>query len=285
MTVADTPPLVHERAVISNYAQGIFWLRAIALLVDLVVIAGVDAAASYVFGVARAPNWTTTTFAGTITYGATYGIDSNQLLITWLVYFAVFEALFVATPGKWLLRLRVTDLNGRMPSLLAIAIRDVLRIVDNLPAIYVAGGLVALASPLRQRIGDQWGHTLVLPRSALAVPLLAGRQLRLRIVLFGLLLVGLLVFCSAFFYFGRPPLVIAGMVNAHQAPFTYGADRYTLSAPAWGTGTVAYHISYSYTVGIVGIPVQVCNATQTLRWQGIYGWQPGYAEVSCLPTR
>ncbi len=285
MTVAEPPPLTHERAVISNYAQRIFWLRAIALLVDLIVIAGVNAAAGYVFGVARGPNWTTTALAGGFTYGATYGIDSNQLLIIWLVYFPLFEALFAATPGKWLLRLRVTDVNGRMPSLLAIAIRDVLRIVDNLPALYLVGGLIALASPLRQRLGDQWGHTLVLSRGALAVPLLAGRQVWLRVGLFSLLVAGLLVYCGAFFYYGRPPLIIEGMVNAHQGPFTNGTDRYTLSAPMWGSGTVTYHISYSYSVGIPGIPVQLCNTTETLRWQGIYGWQPGYGEVNCLPTR
>ena len=39
---------------------------------------------------------------------------------------------------------------------------------------------------------------------------------------------------GAFFYYGRPPLVVQGMVNTQQMMFGDGVSAYTLSAPVWG---------------------------------------------------
>ena len=180
MAVAEPPPLGQEREVLSNDTPSIFWLRAIALVVDLVIISGISVVAGYVFGIARPVGWSTSALGG-----------------------------------------------------------------------------------------------------AFSGPLLAGRQLWLRVALFGLIFAALLVFCGAFFYYGRPALVIEGMVNAQQGPFA-NANPYSanVSALTWGNGTITYHVGYA-----TNTPSQYCNATETLRWQGIYGWQPGYGQVSCLPRR
>jgi uncharacterized RDD family membrane protein YckC/RNA polymerase subunit RPABC4/transcription elongation factor Spt4 len=77
-----------------------------------------------------------------------------------ILYFAVFEWLYGASPGKLILRLRVVREDGGRPSLWAALVRGGFRFVDGLffgiPAASAMG-----SSPLRQRIGDRFAHTVV----------------------------------------------------------------------------------------------------------------------------
>jgi len=65
------------------------------------------------------------------------------------------------TLGKRLLRLRVTDVTGLQLQFSQIVIRNLLRFVDSLPALYLVGGLTCLASPRAQRLGDIVANTIV----------------------------------------------------------------------------------------------------------------------------
>jgi uncharacterized RDD family membrane protein YckC len=72
------------------------------------------------------------------------------------------------TPGKRLLRLRVMDLHGLRLQFSQVAIRNLLRTADMLPAFYFVGGVVSLISPRCQRLGDIAANTIVIriPQSA-----------------------------------------------------------------------------------------------------------------------
>ena len=58
------------------------------------------------------------------------------------------------TVGKRLFRLRVVDAQGLRVQFSQIAIRNLLRAADLLPAFYLLGGVVAWLSPRTQRLGD-----------------------------------------------------------------------------------------------------------------------------------
>jgi uncharacterized RDD family membrane protein YckC len=65
------------------------------------------------------------------------------------------------TLGKRLLRLRVNDVNGLQLQFSQIVLRNLLRFVDSLPALYLVGGLTCLVSRRAQRLGDIVANTIV----------------------------------------------------------------------------------------------------------------------------
>lgn len=66
------------------------------------------------------------------------------------------------TPGKRLLRLRVMDASGARLQLEQVVIRNLLRFVDSLPALYFLGGTACLLSRHSQRLGDIAAGTVVI---------------------------------------------------------------------------------------------------------------------------
>ena len=76
-----------------------------------------------------------------------------------ITYFALFEWLFGATPGKVILRMRVIREDGMNCTFAGALARSAIRPIDGL-----LFGLVAAANmrrPLNQRWGDKVAHTLV----------------------------------------------------------------------------------------------------------------------------
>jgi len=65
------------------------------------------------------------------------------------------------TLGKRLLRLRVTDVHGMRLQFSQVVIRNLLRFVDSLPALYLIGGLACLLNRRGQRLGDFAANTIV----------------------------------------------------------------------------------------------------------------------------
>lgn len=65
------------------------------------------------------------------------------------------------TLGKRMLRLRVVDARGLRLTFSQVALRNLLRFVDALPAFYLVGGLTALLNSRAQRLGDLAADTLV----------------------------------------------------------------------------------------------------------------------------
>ena len=88
------------------------------------------------------------------------------------------------TVGKRLLRLRVMDVQGLRLQFSQAVIRNLLRLVDMLPAFYLVGGLACLISRRAQRLGDLAANTIVVRNPKIREPdldqLLAGKFNSLR---------------------------------------------------------------------------------------------------------
>ena len=74
------------------------------------------------------------------------------------------------TLGKRLLRLRVTDEQGLRLQFSQVVIRNLLRVVDSLPLLYLVGGVACLVSGKSQRLGDIAASTVVVRTPELSLP-------------------------------------------------------------------------------------------------------------------
>jgi uncharacterized RDD family membrane protein YckC len=90
------------------------------------------------------------------------------VILGWaLYYFFATESGEGQTVGKKLMKLRVVRADGRPAGMAEIAVRTILRVVDN----YLVGLIVMLATgEKRQRIGDLAAGTIVVDASVAAVP-------------------------------------------------------------------------------------------------------------------
>lgn len=108
------------------------------------------------------------------------GILSRDLAIavTIIAFFAVSIGYGIITEwywhgqtlGKKLLRLRVVDAQGLRLEFSQIVIRNLLRFIDSLPALYLVGGLVSLFNQRAQRLGDFAANTIVVWNLRVAEP-------------------------------------------------------------------------------------------------------------------
>src|SRR5687767_759943 len=91
----------------------------------------------------------------------------GAVILGWaLYYFFALESGEGQTVGKKLMKLRVVRADGRPAGMREIAVRTVLRVIDN----YLVGLIVMLATgDRRQRIGDLAAATIVVDASVLAV--------------------------------------------------------------------------------------------------------------------
>jgi uncharacterized RDD family membrane protein YckC len=88
------------------------------------------------------------------------GITANFVLTWgWHVWFEVKKQ--GRTPGKRALRLRVIDARGLPVSLHQSLVRNIVRILDFMPAFYGVGAIAMLVTPSRRRLGDLVADTVV----------------------------------------------------------------------------------------------------------------------------
>lgn len=78
-----------------------------------------------------------------------------------VLYFVLLEGLIGATLGKWALGLRVVRTDGGKPGLARGAARNLLRLVDGLPAFNLVGIVLIVRSPQKARFGDRAAGTRV----------------------------------------------------------------------------------------------------------------------------
>lgn len=115
---------------------------------------------------------------------ALYGVLLPALAI-YVLYHPVLEvAMRGQTPGKRLAGLRIVTLDGRVPATGALVVRNLLRLVDSLPALYAVGLTSVAATRQAVRIGDIAAGTLLVyddahTRPAEAVPNAAAEQAQL----------------------------------------------------------------------------------------------------------
>lgn len=279
MTVADVPPrVVEEPRLPAADAPHAFGRRILAILVDLLVLSLANVFVNLVFGVTHVTGGSPVPALDAAVTQFTTATDVGWVwpVVMMLAYFVGLEALLGATIGKWLFSLQVIDRDGGRPSFGRIVTRNVLRLVDGLPIGYLLGGAIALTSPLRQRLGDRFGHTVVVRREALPAPLLTGSQARRRLGALGAVVLVCVAFSCVFFYYGRPPLVVQSMFNTREMIFSDDASSYALGASTWTPGAVTYQVTYQTTR-----PAATCHARLTLVWEFPTGWQPRSGESQC----
>jgi len=89
---------------------------------------------------------------------ATVGLLGRGLII---LYCCIAEGAFGQTLGKRLMGLQVRTESGSRISWRAAVLRNVLRVVDEFPVVYLVGLLLILVGPWGQRLGDRVAHTVV----------------------------------------------------------------------------------------------------------------------------
>jgi uncharacterized RDD family membrane protein YckC len=82
-------------------------------------------------------------------------------LVVMFLYFVLLEGLAGATLGKRLVRLRVVGVHGPHVGLPRALLRNILRIVDGLPALGILGAILIATSVERARLGDRVAETRV----------------------------------------------------------------------------------------------------------------------------
>lgn len=145
--------------------------RISAALVDLALLVGLFVVVALAIGESTADG-------GSVSLSLSGGAAAVYFGLVLLYYFA-FEAAIGQTLGKLLLGLRVVRTDASRPSVTAIALRTLLRIVDWLPFLYLVGFITMMATGRRRRrLGDLAAKTVVeraLPgrRRSLALPPIA----------------------------------------------------------------------------------------------------------------
>jgi uncharacterized RDD family membrane protein YckC len=124
--------------------------RFLALLIDAFITLGISSLIAMVAGIVVPRG-----VAAAITITSSF-----FLTFAWHIWFDMRAN--GRTPGKRALSLRVIDERGLPVSLYQSLVRNIMRVVDFLPAFYGIGSLVAIASPLRRRFGDIVAGTLVI---------------------------------------------------------------------------------------------------------------------------
>jgi uncharacterized RDD family membrane protein YckC len=86
-------------------------------------------------------------------------------------YSILFESLLRGqTLGKRVLKIRVVDAEGFRVRPTQIVVRNLLRVVDLLPAFYAVGGICCLLSSKYQRLGDIAANTVVIYAAPEKIP-------------------------------------------------------------------------------------------------------------------
>lgn len=138
--------------------DAVTWKRVGAALLDIAILGVVFALVSVVAGGASAG------------YGelslALEGSSALAFAAIALAYFFVGEAAAGRTPGKQIVGLRVVRTDGTPAGPGPILVRTLLRIVDQLPVLYLVGFVVMLVTGRQQRLGDLAAQTHVVPEDA-----------------------------------------------------------------------------------------------------------------------
>jgi uncharacterized RDD family membrane protein YckC len=83
-------------------------------------------------------------------------------------YYALFEIFWNGqTPGKRLVRLRVISDSGRPVTVYEAVVRNLLRIIDQLPGLYVVGIISVFLTARNKRLGDIVAGTVVVHEKAM----------------------------------------------------------------------------------------------------------------------
>lgn len=154
--LASVPPVL-----VAGFALASLWRRFFAVILDVLIITAIGVL--FVFW--EAGRW--------YAYASNYSVrlSNTQAALSTLVpmvfaflYYWLMEAAFGLTLGKAMVNIQVRRKTGDGPGLSGSMIRNLVRIIDVLPAFYIVGFFTALFSKLKQRVGDHLADTVVIKR-------------------------------------------------------------------------------------------------------------------------
>jgi uncharacterized RDD family membrane protein YckC len=120
--------------------------RAAAVIIDTIAVFVCIFCVSFVLGFLGAPPG-----AGIVAF---FGV--------WFAYWIICEGVSRGlTPGKYMLGIHVVRVDGSEIGWKHSVIRNLLRIVDAIPTIYLIGGTVSAFTSRSQRVGDLAARTIV----------------------------------------------------------------------------------------------------------------------------
>jgi uncharacterized RDD family membrane protein YckC len=123
--------------------------RAVATIIDQILI-------SIVIGILFV--------AGVVSTGASIGAIFTVVGISyvlWIIYYTYFEGTSGQTIGKRVMNIRTISADGGQLSMAQAFVRNILRIVDYLPTLYILGIILFFVTSEHQRIGDMVAGTVV----------------------------------------------------------------------------------------------------------------------------
>ncbi len=134
-------------------AENLLGKRIAAGLIDSVVLFVLFVLVAAIFGDSSSGN---SSFSLNLS-----GLPAVLYFALVIAYYIVPEATSGQTLGKKLIGLRVTTLDGSALTWGKVIVRNLLRIVDGLPALYLVGIIAIMTSKSHQRIGDMAASTVV----------------------------------------------------------------------------------------------------------------------------
>lgn len=138
--------------------------RFVAMLLDTLILVGIVLGELLIFvviGAAASHSSVTTRISGEAEKWFVALVLFANFGLFW-GYFALFEAYWHGqTPGKRAMKLRTIKDSGRQITLFESMARNLLRVVDYLPSLYLVGVITMLCNKQNQRLGDMVAGTLV----------------------------------------------------------------------------------------------------------------------------
>jgi uncharacterized RDD family membrane protein YckC len=153
----ETPEQVDLRFPVAGIGS-----RFVALLIDHLI--QVFTLFLIVLGIALLPGDSHAAKAAEMDTATKWAIAVITFIVFSLIvgYFALFEAFWHGqTPGKHVMKLRVIKDSGRQITLFEALARNLLRFIDLLPSMYLAGVITMLCNRKNKRLGDLAAGTLV----------------------------------------------------------------------------------------------------------------------------
>jgi uncharacterized RDD family membrane protein YckC len=87
-------------------------------------------------------------------------------LVIMIFYFIALEARFGQTLGKLIMGIKIIDKEGNSPGFRKSLIRNLLRVVDALPSLYILGIYLISTSEKNQRYGDKKANVIVVKKTS-----------------------------------------------------------------------------------------------------------------------
>ncbi len=160
--VQTTTPTMTSH-VAANYAT--VGDRAVAVIIDSLILLVATVLFAIPIGL-LAPRFAIPFLLGVFGLGffpaVFFGTFTLLWWLVWLVYFSFFEGTSGQTLGKQAVGIKVVDeLSQRPPPIEQALLRNILRIIDWLPFLYIIGFILMETQPNRKRLGDIVARTVV----------------------------------------------------------------------------------------------------------------------------